>query len=255
MVEKIETVLKHGKGFISFVVAGDPNFDKSADYIVALAEAGADVVEIGIAFSDPSADGETIMKADLRAAAAGSTTTKVFELVEKVRQRTQVPLVFLTYTNPVFTYGYEAFLSKMKQYEVQGIIMPDLPLEEQAEFVALAEKYQRSFIQLVTLKSGKRIPDIIKHASGFVYVVSSLGITGTRQNLSTDAYELITQINQLTDVPTAVGFGVSQPDQVSQFSNAQAVIVGSAIVKIIAAHPFDAEQYLKTFVKGMKAAW
>ncbi|MEX0380789.1 tryptophan synthase subunit alpha [Leuconostoc sp. MS02] len=254
-VEKIEEVLKNGKGFIGFTVAGDPDFDKSVDYVVTLAEAGADVVEIGIAFSDPSADGETIMKADLRAAEAGSTTEKVFEFVTNVRKRTQVPLVFLTYTNPVFKYGYEAFLAKMKQLNVQGIIMPDMPLEEQDEFVTLAEKYDRSFIQLITLKSGERIPNIIKRASGFVYVVSSLGITGMRQKLSTDSHNLITQIKKLTNVPTAIGFGISQPEQMSQFKNADAVIVGSAIVNIIEAHPYDAEEALQNFVNAMKTAW
>lgn len=254
-VEKIEQVLKHGKGFIGFIVAGDPDFEKSVDYVVALAKSGADVVEIGVAFSDPSADGETIMKADLRATKAGSTTKKVFEFVANIRKRTQVPLVFLTYTNPVFKYGYDPFLAKMKQLDVQGIIMPDMPLEEQDEFVTLAEKYDRSFIQLVTLKSGERIPNIVKRASGFVYVVSSLGITGMRQKLSTDSHDLITQIKQITNVPVAIGFGISQPEQMAQFKNADAVIVGSAIVNIIEAHSYDAEEKLQNFVKSMKLAW
>lgn len=251
-VKRIEDVLKSGKGFIGFTVAGDPDFNKSVDYIVTLAEAGADVVEIGIAFSDPSADGPTIMQADLRAAQSGSTTEKIFSLVEAVRQRTQVPLVFLTYTNPVYKYGYEAFLTKMQALDVQGIIMPDMPLEEQSEFVTLAEKYDRSFIQLVTLKSGERIPDIVKRASGFIYVVSSLGITGARHKITTAASEVIRQIRLYTDIPTAVGFGISQPEQVAQFHDSEAVIVGSAIVKIIEQHPYDAEQPLFDFVKRMK---
>ncbi|WP_220739319.1 tryptophan synthase subunit alpha [Leuconostoc miyukkimchii] len=253
-VEKIENVLKNGKGFIGFTVAGDPNFSKSVDYVVSLAESGADVVEIGIAFSDPSADGDTIMKADLRALNAGSTTERVFEMVGKIRERTQVPLVFLTYVNPVFKYGFDRFLAKMQSLNVEGIIMPDMPLEEQAEFVTLAEKYERSFIQLVTLKSGNRIPKLMSRASGFVYVVSSLGITGARKKLTTESRAIIEKIRTLTDLPIAIGFGISTPKQVAQFDYADAVIVGSAIVSEIEAHPYDAEHYLENMVQAMKAA-
>lgn len=254
-VKKIADVLKNGRGFIGFTVAGDPNFDQSADYIVAMAEAGADVVEIGIAFSDPAADGPTIMAADIRAAAAGSTTEKVFALIAAVRERTAVPLVILTYVNPVFKYGYEKFLAKMAALSVEGIILPDMPLEEQASFLELAHQYDRSLIQLVTLQSKARIPDIVAQARGFVYIVSSLGTTGTRAELTTASRELVAAVREYTDVPTAIGFGISRPDQVPQFAYADAVIAGSAIVDLIAADPNGATEAIKTFVQDMKAAW
>lgn len=254
-VKKIADVLKNGRGFIGFTVAGDPNFEKSVDYIVAMAEAGADVIEIGIAFSDPAADGPTIMQADLRAAAAGSSTEKVFDLIAQVRQRTAVPLVILSYTNLVFKYGYDNFLAKMTDLEVEGIIMPDMPLEEQAEFATLADHYGRALIQLVTLQSKDRIPDIVKRAAGFVYIVSSLGITGARDKISTASRELVTAVRAHTTVPTAIGFGISQPDQVAQFDYADAVIAGSAIVDIIAKNPDHAVADIKAFVRDMKKAW
>ena len=254
-VKKIADVLKTGQGFIGFTVAGDPNFEQSVAYIVAMAEAGADVVEIGIAFSDPAADGPTIMQADLRAAAAGSNTEKVFELIAQVRQRTAVPLVILTYTNPVFKYGYANFLTKMAALDVEGIIMPDMPIEEQATFLAIAEQYERSLIQLVTLQSKARIPEIVKHAAGFIYVVSSLGITGARENLTTASRDLAAAVREHTTVPTAIGFGISRPDQVKQFDYADAVIAGSAIVDIIANHPDTAADAIKSFVSDMKNAW
>lgn len=253
-VKKIADVLKNGRGFIGFTVAGDPNFEKSVDYIVAMAAAGADVIEIGIAFSDPAADGPTIMQGDLRAA-AGSSTEKVFDLIAQVRQRTAVPLVILSYTNPVFKYGYDNFLAKMTDLEVEGIIMPDMPLEEQAEFVTLADHYDRALIQLVTLQSKDRILDIVKQAAGFVYIVSSLGITGARDNISTASRELVAAVREHTTVPTAIGFGISRPEQVAQFDYADAVIAGSAIVDIIAKNPDNAVADIKAFVRDMKKAW
>lgn len=254
-VEKIADVLKNGNGFIAFAVAGDPDFEKSVDNIVALAEAGADVVEIGIAFSDPVADGPEIMQADLRAFVAGSTTEKVFEMIVAVRERTDVPLVFLTYLNPVFKYGYTAFLSQMQALDVEGIIIPDMPLEEQDELVTLAENYQRSFVQLVTPTSMARIPKIVERAAGFIYVVSSLGTTGVRDEVGQLSAGLITEIKKYTDVPTAIGFGVHNPAQVKSLTEvAEAAIVGSGIVEIIAANPADATGLLRDYVRTMTAS-
>lgn len=255
VVERISNVLKKGNGFIAFAVAGDPNFAKSVDNIVALADAGADVVEIGIAFSDPVADGPEIMRADLRAFAAGSSTKRVFEMIAAVRERTNVPLVFLTYLNPVFKYGYAEFLAQMQVHDVEGIIIPDLPLEEQDEFVTLAETYQRSFIQLVTPTSMARIPKIVERAAGFIYVVSSLGTTGIRDEVGQLSAGLVNEIKKYTEIPTAIGFGVHNPSQVKSLTEvAEAAIVGSGIVEIIAANPDDATEPLREYVRTMTAA-
>lgn len=248
-----ETLQEPGK-FIAFAVVGDPDLDHTVEYVVAMAQAGADVVELGIAFSDPSADGPTILSADQRALDNGVTTAKVFATVARIRQQTDVPLVFLTYTNIVFKYGYEQFLDQMQTHDVQGLILPDLPLEEQAAFLPLAQQYGRDFIQLVTSKSIHRLPDILKRASGFVYVVSSLGITGTRQKLSNEANQIIGEIRKYSDIPVGVGFGISSVEHARQFPTANAIIVGSAIVKIIAQHPYDAGPYLTTFITAMKEA-
>lgn len=252
VVKKIEDALNKQNGLVAFTVAGDPDFEKSADYIVALAEAGADVIEVGIAFSDPSADGPTIMAADIRAAEAGSTTERIFEMLSSVRERTDVPIALLTYTNPVYKYGYDAFFKRMQQLQIQGIIMPDLPLEEQGDVTPFLDQYDISLIQLVTLQSGARIKELAKVASGYIYMVSSLGITGARSEISDDANQLITEIKRYTDVPVAVGFGISKPEHMAQFSTANGVIIGSAIVEKIAQHPYDAEPYLTEFIQTMK---
>lgn len=251
---RISQALENKNAFIGFAVAGYPDFEKSAKYIVDMAEAGADLIEIGIAFSDPSADGPTIMNADQEVLENGSTTADVFNLVAEVRKHTDVPLVFLTYTNPVFKYGYEKFLSKMQSLDIQGVIMPDMPMEEQDEFLELVHQYGRDFIHLVTLQSGNRLPKIVERASGFIYVVSSLGITGSRSKLSNEADEIVTKIKRLTDLPVAVGFGITTYDQAKQFESADAIIVGSALVKSIEDHPEDATSYLTDFIKNMKGA-
>ncbi|WP_337089696.1 tryptophan synthase subunit alpha [Leuconostoc pseudomesenteroides] len=250
----ITQALKHKNAFIGFTVAGYPDFEKSAKYIVDMANAGADLIEVGIAFSDPSADGPTIMHADQKVLANGTTTEDVFGLMTEVRKHTNVPLVFLTYTNPVFKYGYEKFLSKMKSLNIQGIIMPDMPLEEQEVFLNIAQQYGRAFIQLVTLQSGNRLAKIVSHASGFIYVVSSLGITGSQSELSNEADKIVTRIKELTDIPVAVGFGITAYDQAKLFSSADAIIVGSALVRIIEKHPDDATTYLTEFIQKMKGA-
>ncbi|MDF7626700.1 tryptophan synthase subunit alpha [Leuconostocaceae bacterium ESL0723] len=253
-MKDLTQTLATGKNFIGFTVAGDPDLDHTVDYVVAMAEAGADVVEIGIAFSDPSADGPTILSADQRALANDVTTDQVFETVAKIREKTDVPLVFLTYTNIVFKYGYLNFLKKMKANDVQGIILPDMPLEEQKDFLPMVKNQGRHLIQLVTSQSKDRLPKILEEASGFVYVVSSLGITGTRQKLSNEANDLIAEIRKYSQVPVGVGFGISQVDQASQFPAANAIIVGSALVDIIAQHPDDASPYLTDFIHKMKEA-
>lgn len=254
-MSNLKQVFTDEKAFIAFVVAGDPNFDATVDHIVALAEGGADIVEIGLPFSDPVADGPVIQEADLRAFAAGANTDKVFELVAAVRKRTQVPLVFLTYLNLIFKYGYDAFCAKCAELGVSGLVIPDMPYEEREGLAPYADKHGVDLVPLITPTSGDRIAKIAKAATGFIYVVSSLGITGTRDDIKTDLGSLVGKIKAVTDIPTAIGFGVHTPDQAADLGKvADGVIVGSAIVKIIAEHGDQAAPYLKQYAHDMKAA-
>lgn len=253
---KLNEVFANKKAFIAFVVAGDPDFAACADNIVALAEAGADLVEIGIPFSDPVADGSVIQAADLRAFAAGSTTAKVFELVAEVRKRTQVPLVFLTYCNLVYQYGYDEFFTRCAELAISGAIIPDLPLEERDEVKPIAEAHGCQIIPLVTPTTPpERIAQIVADVDGFIYVVSSMGITGTRDTINTDLDQLIANIRKYTTTPTAIGFGIHTPEQAAQMGAiADGVIVGSAIVDIIGQYGHEAPAHLQAYVKAMRAA-
>lgn len=254
-MSNLKTVFADHKAFISFVVAGDPDFDETVKQVVALAKAGCDLIELGIPFSDPVADGPEIQAADLRAFAAGTTTDQVFKMVAKIREETNVPLAFLTYTNIVFKYGYERFTSRCDELDVRGLIIPDLPLEEQGELRPFTEKHHLSIIQLIAPSSPlDRIAKISKQASGFIYVVSSMGVTGMRNQINTDLQKLTSEIRKYTDVPTAIGFGVHEPAQAKSMSQvADGVIVGSAIVHQIASQT-DVSEKLTKYVQSMRAA-
>ncbi|KRM89570.1 tryptophan synthase subunit alpha [Liquorilactobacillus vini] len=246
---------KSSKTFIGFLTAGDPTFEKSVKQILALAEAGTDIIEIGIPFSDPVADGPVIQAADLRAFAAEITTDKVFELVAAVRQKSQVPLAFLVYLNNVFKYGYEKFFKRCAKLQVGGLIIPDLPFEERAEVLPFAQKYGVALIPLVAPTSGQRIPSVVKDATGFVYAVSSMGVTGVRDQINTDLAKMVAEIHQATDVPVAIGFGIHTPQQAARVAQvADGVIVGSAIVKIIAQNKQQTLTELKKYATAMKKA-
>lgn len=243
------------KAFIGFLTAGDPTFEKSVAQVLALAQGGTDIVEIGIPFSDPVADGPVIQAADLRAFAAGITTDRVFELVAAVRQKSQVPLAFLVYLNNVFKYGYEKFFKRCAELQVGGLIIPDLPFEERGEVLPYAQKYGVALIPLVAPTSGDRISQVVKDAAGFVYVVSSMGVTGMRKQIKTDLKQLISQIRQATNVPVAVGFGIHTPQQAQKVvTTADGAIVGSAIVKIIAENNEQTLTKLTDYAQAMKAA-
>lgn len=236
-MNNLTQVFKKRKAFISFVVAGDPNFNVTVAHVVALANAGSDIVELGIPFSDPVADGPEIQAADLRAFKDHTTTERVFEMVTAIREQTQVPLVFLTYINIVFKYGYEAFTKRCAELGVSGLVIPDLPLEEQDELRPFADRFGINLIPLIAPTSPvERIQKIAKKATGFIYVVSSMGVTGVRNDIQTDLKALIENIHQVTDVPTAIGFGIHTPQQAATMAElADGVIVGSAIVHQIAA--------------------
>jgi len=254
-MSNIAKAFDHGKAFIGFVTGGDPDLATSERIILEMARAGADLIEIGIPFSDPIAEGPVIQAANLRALAAGATLNSMFTLVQNVREQTQVPLVFLTYLNPVHNYGYEAFFARCKAVGVDGVIIPDLPFEEQGELRGIAQNCEVDLISLIAPTSGPRIAKVLTEASGFVYIVSSMGVTGARDDFYGDLRDTIAQVRAATDLPAAVGFGIHSTEQASQIAQvADGVIVGSAIVKLVEQHGEAAEPYVYAYVKAMKEA-
>ncbi len=254
-MSKIKNAFKEGNAFIGFLTVGDPNLEKSLEFILEMDKAGCDLIEIGIPFSDPMAEGVVIQEANVRALKNNVTTDDVFELIEKVREKSDIPLVFLTYINPVFFYGYEKFFKKCQDLGVDGIISPDIPFEEKDEIEPFAKKYGVDVISLIAPTSKQRIQKIAAEASGFIYVVSSLGVTGMRSEIKTDLKAIIEDIREVTDIPVAVGFGINTPQQAENISKySDGVIVGSAIVKIIEEHGENATEPLKEYVKSMKEA-
>ncbi|WP_409200340.1 tryptophan synthase subunit alpha [Methanobrevibacter sp. DSM 116169] len=252
---RIANAFKDKKAFIGFLTAGDPSIDKTAEYILAMDEGGCDLIEIGIPFSDPVAEGPVIQEANIRALKHNVSVEDVFNVVREVRKKTDIPLVFLTYINPVLHYGYEKFFLKCEELGVDGVITPDIPFEEKGEIDGYAKKYNIDIVSLIAPTSNERIHKIAKAASGFIYVVSSLGVTGVRPEITTDLETIISEIRKVTDVPTAVGFGISTPKQASEIAKiTDGVIVGSAIVKIIEKYGDDASEHLIEYVKSMKNA-
>ena len=254
-MSRIASAFENGTAFIGFLTAGDPSIDKTVEYILAMVEAGCDLVEIGIPFSDPMAEGVVIQDANVRALKHNTTTDDVFDIVRRVRQKTDVPLVFLTYINPVFFYGYEKFFKKCRELGVDGIISPDLPFEEKGEIRNIAKANDVDVISLIAPTSKQRIQKIAGDAGGFIYVVSSLGVTGMRSEIKTDLNGILADIREVTDLPLAVGFGINTPKQAAEIGKiADGVIVGSAIVKIIEEHGENATETLKEYVSSMKYA-
>ncbi len=245
----------NNKAFIAFLTAGDPSIDKTEEFIYKLIEGGADLIEIGIPFSDPIAEGAVIQSANIRSLSGGTRIKNVFELVERVRKNTQIPLVFLTYINTVFKYGTEEFFRKCSETGIDGIIIPDLPFEEKGEIKESANKYGVDIISLIAPTSENRIKLIAQESEGFVYVVSSMGVTGMRSEIKTDLESITESVRKYTDNPIAIGFGINSPEQAEKYSKiADGVIVGSAIVKIIEQHGEDSGEYLKEYANKMKSA-
>ncbi len=252
---RISNAFKDGKAFIGFLTAGDPTIEKTVEFVLAMEEAGCDLIEIGIPFSDPVAEGPVIQEANLRALSNNTNTDDVFEAIRKIREKSDIPLVFLTYINPVFYYGYEKFFSKCDELNVRGIISPDLPYDEKDEILDVAIKYNVDVISLIAPTSKERIQMIAEEATGFIYVVSSLGVTGMRSDIRTDLKSILEDIKEVSDVPAAVGFGINTPEQAETISKiADGVIVGSAIVNIIAEHGENAKEHLYNYIKSMKSA-
>ena len=246
---------KNGKAFIAFLTAGDPDLDTTAKLLPAISKAGADIIEIGIPFSDPVAEGIVIQEADMRSLAAGTTTDKVLDMVEKVAPECDCALAFMTYINVIYVYGVEKFISRCAKIGVSAVIVPDVPYEERGELSGVCEKYGVDLIRFIAPTSKERIQTIAAGARGFIYCVSSLGVTGVRSEIRTDVGEMIRLAKEVTDTPCAVGFGIATPEQAENMSKvSDGVIVGSAIVKLIAKHGKDSVQPVSEYVKSMKEA-
>lgn len=254
-MSNISKAFDHGKAFIGFATAGDPDLETSRRIMLEMAHGGCDLIEIGIPFSDPIAEGPVIQEADLRALSAGATTDNVFEMTAKLSAETDVPLVYMTYLNVLFKYGYEKFLKNAKDCGISGVVVPDLPFEEKDELQSVAEKYDIDVISLIAPTSEQRIQMIAKQAQGFIYEVSSLGVTGVRSEIKTDLESITSAVRQVSNVPVAIGFGINTPQQAAKYSHlADGVIVGSAIVKLVAQYGKDAPEKVYDYVKSMKDA-
>jgi len=256
ITQKFEELrLKNQKALITYVTAGDPNCETTEKLVYAMEGAGADIIELGIAYSDPLADGPVIQRAASRALANGVNIDVVFQLVKKIRGNTQVPLAFLLYYNSIFRYGIEKFISKCKETGVDGLIIPDLPLEERGEFKKVLEGKNIDLIPLVAPTSEERIKDVVKDASGFVYCVSSMGVTGTRTSFDENIETFMNKVKNHTEVPLAIGFGISDVQGIRQLKGyAQGLIVGSAIIKMIEEGMVSGKvvEMVTEFVKELK---
>lgn len=254
-MSRIEKVFEKGKAFIPFVTAGDPSLKVTEELIIKMAKAGADIIEIGIPFSDPVAEGDVIAQADERALKAGTTTDKIFKMVEGVREKTYVPLAFMTYANPIYTYGSEKFIKNCFRYGIDAIIVPDLPFEEKDEIKPYCDKYDIDLISLIAPTSRERIKMIAKEAEGFVYCVSSMGVTGVRKEITTDISEMVKLVKEEKNIPCAIGFGISTPAQAKEMARyADGVIVGSAIVRMVGEYGAGCVEPVYEYVKKMKEA-
>jgi len=254
-MSRIHEAFENKKAFIPFITCGDPDLETTKKLVIAMAENGADLIELGIPFSDPTAEGPVIQEADNRALSNGTTTAKVLAMAKELRKTVRVPMVFMTYANVVFAYGAEKFLSEAKKAEMDGLILPDVPFEEKEEFAALCQAYDMDLISMIAPTSKQRIRMIAKEAKGFIYVVSSMGVTGVRSQITTDIASLIEEVRSVTDIPCAVGFGISTPETAAKMAKlSDGAIVGSAIVRQIAQYGKDSIEPVASFVKAMSDA-
>lgn len=254
-MSRIKKAFENGPAFIGFLTGGDPDLDTTKKLICAMEEAGADLIEIGIPFSDPIAEGPVIQAADIRALSWGCRIDDLFNMVSEIRETVKIPLVFMTYINPIYTYGKEKFMKNCQKSGIDGIIVPDMPYEEKNELQPVCKEYGIDLISMIAPTSAERVLMIAKEAEGFLYCVSSLGVTGVRTEIKTDIEELIKQMRTVSDIPCAIGFGISTPAQAEKMSKcADGVIVGSAIVKLIAEHGKNSVEPVKEYVSSMKNA-
>lgn len=254
-MSNIRKAFENGKAFIPFITCGDPDLETTAKVVMKAVENGADLIELGIPFSDPTAEGPVIQGANIRALSGGIKTDHIFAFVREIRKSVKIPMVFMTYSNVVFSYGSEKFISTCSEIGIDGLILPDLPYEEKEEFLPICHKYGVDLISLIAPTSKNRIAMIAKEAEGFIYVVSSLGVTGMRSEINTDLNSIVEIIRENTDVPCAIGFGISKPEQAAKMAGiADGVIVGSAIIKILEKYGRDSADHVGEYIKSMKDA-
>ena len=254
-MSKIAAAFDHGKAFIAFITCGDPDLETTGRAVRAAVANGADLIELGIPFSDPTAEGPVIQEANLRALKAGTTTDRIFDFVQELRRDVTVPMVFMTYANVIFSYGAEKFISTCEKIGIDGLILPDLPFEEKEEFLPLCRQYHVDLVSLIAPTSENRVAMIAREAEGFIYLVSSLGVTGTRSEITTDLKPIIRTIRENAKVPVAIGFGISQPEQAKAMAAiSDGAIVGSAIEKLLAQYGKDAPEHIGVYVNSMKKA-
>ena len=254
-MSNIRKAFENGKVFIPFITCGDPDLETTAEAVRKMAENGADLIELGIPFSDPTAEGPVIQGANLRALTGGVRTEQIFEMVRDLRRELTIPMVFMTYANVVFSRGAEKFISTCREIGIDGLILPDLPYEEKEEFLPLCRRYGVDLISLIAPTSSGRISMIAKEAEGFLYIVSSLGVTGTRKEITTDLASIVKVVRENTDIPCAIGFGISTPEQAKKMADlSDGAIVGSAIVKLLAKYGKKAPEIIGEYVGAMKKA-
>ena len=252
-MNRIASAFNHGKTFIAFITCGDPDLQTTADCVRAAVRGGADLIELGIPFSDPTAEGPVIQAANTRALAGGVTADSIFQMVEKIRQEISIPLVFMTYANVIYSYGTDRFCDRCAEIGIDGIILPDVPFEEKEEFAPACRQRGLSFISLVAPTSESRIAMIAQEAEGFLYIVSSMGVTGVRSEISTDIGRMVRLVRENSQIPCAVGFGISRPDQAKKMAAlSDGAIVGSAIVRLIAEAGQNASEKVYEYVRSMK---
>ncbi len=254
-MNRIQQAFANGKAFIPFITCGDPDLETTAAAVRTAVANGADLIELGIPFSDPTAEGPVIQGANIRALNGGIKTAKIFAFVRELRKDVTVPLVFMTYANVVFSYGAEKFISTCAEIGIDGLILPDIPYEEKEEFQPFCQKYGVALISLIAPTSENRIGKIAEEAEGFIYLVSSLGVTGVRSEINTDLASIVAIIRKNTNVPCAIGFGISTPEQAKKMADlSDGVIVGSAIVRRLEQYGKDAPQHIGTYIRTMKDA-
>ena len=246
---------KNEKALITFITAGDPDLETTEKAVFEMFDNGADIIELGVPFSDPVAEGVTIQKSSLRSLKNGTNLTKIFETVKRIRAKTEKPLILMMYINTIFVYGTDRFFADCKQYGIDGVIVPDMPFEERDEVLEFAEKYGVLNINLVAPTSRNRIEKIATESKGFLYCVSSTGVTGVRSGYTTDFDDFFGTIKKYAKCPCAVGFGISGPEQAKKMSGyCDGVIVGSAIVRIFEEKGSEAPKAAGEFVKSLKDA-
>ncbi|MDY5647859.1 MAG: tryptophan synthase subunit alpha [Lachnospiraceae bacterium] len=254
-MSRIAEAFQNKKAFIPFITGGDPDLETTEKLLAAMEEAGADLIEVGIPFSDPIAEGPVIQEADARALNAGCTIDRLFDMLKRAKAKSSIPMVFMTYVNPIYTYGKEKFMKRCVEAGMDGIIVPDLPFEEKEELSGVCRTYGIDLISLVAPTSHERITRIAKEAEGFLYLVSFLGVTGVRNEITTDIGEMVRLVREASDIPCAVGFGISTPAQAAKMAAlSDGAIVGSAIVRMVGAYGRDCVEPVYQYVRQMKAA-